>query len=526
MKPAEIEIEAKRESFSEARDFFEKELIRRRVPKQIVLENVLLFEELFLRIFETCGPDTRKLNIKVIDNQGGVRVKIRYRGDRFSYDYSDDEIMDSGASILRRYEDKISLTYRRAVNTLGINVSRARGKNAAINLGALALALLCYLIMRLILSGEQINSVSENVVYPLQKMFVNLMIMISAPVTLFSLVTNLTDVFVMADYRLNTKRMIRGIVFTSIGSAVLAYLLFQPTGILLVGKEAASGLVPSHISENFIYQLQNIAPSDIFQPFKEISPFPLIVLAFLSAYSLCSIKKHFDDVKTLFDSVCTFFCRILEIIMAFFPVIIFLSFLHSFIEKGAVYVLRLFIIAAFGMAGILIMMAVYGVMLLINRINPVEFFKKVWPGVAENLRIGSTIDAIPYNTRFLRRSLGISIDILDIGLPIMSQINLDGNCFIIMGMTVLCANVEGYYITAAQGIVLTILIFALSLGAPNQPGSVLIGLIITFTFVGIPMEYIPTIIFMEAFLGPWITAINGVGNFINIAIYAKKNSFS
>ena len=74
--------------------------------------------------------------------------------------------------------------------------------------------------------------------------------------------------------------------------------------------------------------------------------------------------------------------------------------------------------------------------------------------------------------------------------------------------------------------VIGILVFFLSLGAPNQPGSILIGLMVIINYLNIPAA-IPLAIYSEAMFGVLLTMINAVGDIIIVAVddqRAKKHA--
>jgi Na+/H+-dicarboxylate symporter len=115
---------------------------------------------------------------------------------------------------------------------------------------------------------------------------------------------------------------------------------------------------------------------------------------------------------------------------------------------------------------------------------PVRWFaKKLWPLVKENFAIGSVINAVPYNTRYCEENFGIPRERLEKELPILAQTSLDGNCFILMLLAtiyIFVANCEVSWINVA---VIALIVMFLSCGAPNQPGSILIGMLVVLTYL-------------------------------------------
>ena len=105
---------------------------------------------------------------------------------------------------------------------------------------------------------------------------------------------------------------------------------------------------------------------------------------------------------------------------------------------------------------------------------------------------------------------------------ILAQINLDGNCYLIMLMGMLFIFMMVSQASWYHVIVIAIMVVFLSLGAPNQPGSILIGMLI-ITFYLQADELILVAIYAEVFFGALQNAINVVGDIVTVAIEEQKS---
>ena len=75
-------------------------------------------------------------------------------------------------------------------------------------------------------------------------------------------------------------------------------------------------------------------------------------------------------------------------------------------------------------------------------------------------------------------------------------------------------------LTVCVPVCMILLVFFLSLGAPNQSGSILIGLIVIFSYMN-ALDIIALAVFSEAIFGSLISAANAAGDIITIAITDK-----
>ena len=168
------------------------------------------------------------------------------------------------------------------------------------------------------------------------------------------------------------------------------------------------------------------------------------------------------------------------------------------------------------------MVLFYSARLKIAGIKIVPFAKKLIPLLKENLTINSTIEAIPFNTRYCVTQFGMDRKQLNRSLPILSRVNLDGNCFIIMLIAILFMVTMGETIGWYDVIIIGTVVFFLSLGAPNQPGSILIGLLVIISYLH-TSKVIAIAIFAEALFGGLLAVTNAAGNIVTVAIADKRD---
>lgn len=69
--------------------------------------------------------------------------------------------------------------------------------------------------------------------------------------------------------------------------------------------------------------------------------------------------------------------------------------------------------------------------------------------------------------------------------------------------------------------VIGVVIFFLSLGAPNQPGSTLIGMLVVISYMQAP-DAISIAIFSEALFGGLLSMTNAAGDIVTVAIDQKR----
>ena len=168
----------------------------------------------------------------------------------------------------------------------------------------------------------------------------------------------------------------------------------------------------------------------------------------------------------------------------------------------------------------IVLVLFYAVWLGAMGINPFLFMKKLGPLLKENVIINSTIEAVPFNIRYCITKFGFDRKRAEHVLPMLAQINLDGNCFIITLIALMLMFTTGSGNTWFDVIIVGTVVFFLSLGAPNQPGSILIGLLVILSYME-AMDLISLAIYAEAIFGAMLSATNAAGDIVTLAITDK-----
>ena len=123
---------------------------------------------------------------------------------------------------------------------------------------------------------------------------------------------------------------------------------------------------------------------------------------------------------------------------------------------------------------------------------------------------------MPYNVRYCAKNYGMDRRNLAFKLPILAQQSLDGNCFLLIFIAMSCNFLVGGSLDAVNIVSIALLVLFLELGAPNQPGSILIGSLIIITYLNLP-DMLRMAIYLEVLLGSAQNMINVISNIVAMA---------
>ncbi len=513
-KEDKIEIYNMAEDYEKCRLYVEDLLKKEKVSDTTHYETMLVFETIYHNILKQKADDGAPVTVQTEKKWGSTCIHIGYKGEMYKEEESDQKDPSPEEKIIQAYNERIDYSYASGYNRIQITVRHSRGKALIPCIIGIVLAFIVYAVFHMLCDEKKETAILSDIVFPLEKWCGNLVLMVGTPITFISFVKYLTDIYILVDQDSDVRKLRRAIISSSIFSVFLALItcriimqIFEDPQIDFQSAMSVDKSLPELLS--------TLIPSDIFTPFMVMSPFPILVLATVVTASLCTIGKYFDRIKRVIDTCYALFSRMLAIVMNGLPFFVFLAVL-DILFSGGYESLWLYLIPIWaGIIGILIIGFVYWIRLCRKKIPVRTFVGQLVPLLRENRRIGSVIDATPYNIRYCARTWSMNRKRLENSFPVLAEINLDGNCFFITLIPLVVMFVSNAEISLLNMLLVGILAFFLSLGAPNQPGSVLIGILIVFNFM--QADYlISNAILFEVLFGGVLNLINVTGDVVTI----------
>ena len=518
-----IEIPLNEDSFETAYVFIEQWMKKNRIDDRKIMEAKLLFEALFRNLADQGFDSDTVLRIKPQKTFGEINIKLGFEGKSYVPIDTGEDDFSPEIKIVQAYNDKISYRYRMGYNSIRIVVKRNYRRSLLQCIIGILLAVLVYIPILLNTSPGDRTVLNQNVAIPLMKQFANAMLMVGAPVTFFSLVKNLTDIYIISEKSSSGRKLQMKTISTSAIAILLALGISFLVAVLLNSREGylgGKGAVTGSLSvSEFIYTM---IPSSIFEPFETYTPFPIIIVALLLTYALCSVGEYFNYMQRIVNACFTLFSRMLNVVMFTLPFFCFLSILSALLRDGFANLLIIVEFVGLVIVSLIVIAVFYLIRLLIGGVRIGAFVRGLPPMVWENFKINSAIDAVPFNIRYCVRKFGYSRQRLSENLPILAQTNQDGNCYLITLISMIFVFLLGVEVSWMHIVAIAVLVLFLSVGAPNQPGSMLIGILI-ITFFLKADQLISIAIYAEVFFGALQNIINVIGDIVTVAIEERKH---
>ena len=506
-------------NFADAYAFVEEMLFRKDVSDEAAKETLLVFEALMQALIDWGLDEGAGLEVSGTGKLGEFTVKVAFEGKLFT---CDGDVADSiEGRILGAHDDKVDYSYYSGRNEISITVSR--GGHAS--LFACAIASLCaiavYVPLSFAIDAQAQHDLYKNYVFPLETMYTNAILMIGAPMTFFSLLKNLTNTYVVSQRSSGIPQLQARTLATSVLAILLAFVSFLllriPLTLMDSSLYGATAVFGGTFEGSFADLINSLVPASIFKPFEAISPVPLMVLALLCTYALCSAGKYFETLRHAMMACYTLFSRMLHIVIAMLPAFCFLAVMDLLLDSGPLALVETLGYFVTSILGVLLLFTTYAIRLRVHGVPVAPFVRNLIPLLRENIQIGSAINAVSYNTRYCSRVFKMKREMLERYLPVLAEINLDGNCLLLVFFALAFAFTMGVKLSWLSIVGLALLALFLSLSAPNQPGSILIGMVIIVTYLGLTEEICMALI-AEAFFGGLQNIINIIGDIVMVAI--------
>ena len=520
-------FDAKSESILDITEFAAEALRKNDINPNLIYEYQLLVEEITIKLVDNAKQGAQ-IKVDVFKHLGGTNIKLTCPGKAIILEQEDE--FDFGGKIIEEFGDYIKQSYSAGVNQITFSSSTTESNHFLVQSGIyIGLSLAVALIMNFLLPESAVQWANENIVFPLVSIFAKCLGTVATPVAFFSLAAFLVTLKLTIESDKKLLVLVIRYIATSIAALVFGVIIwdiYKKVGIsfdLNMVRTQTDNFMGNTVGE-FI---EESVAGNLIEPFTGTSPVPMLVMGIILGIAAGSYFGPYGDVaRNGLEALNGLFCKMMDVVYNVIPFFLFFALIRGWMDYGFTYYLSLLKNIVILLPGFILLAILYLVELGISGISPLRFIKDYRMILLENLKIGSNIQAMPYNKRTMSRMISLPRDILEKGLKLGSMMNMDGNCVIIsMGIMGMIAS-TGIELSVAKWIMLAFIVILLSVGAPNQPGSFLLGMAVLMSFVGLSSNLTGDLLIIEALLGKLYSCANATGDIVTLAIenqrYEKK----
>ncbi len=376
------------------------------------------------------------------------------------------------------------------------------------------------------------------VVSPLGDIFVRLLKMIVVPVVVFTLVVGAASIHPSRLGKIGAKALVF-YMLTSAFAVALGLLfgnLFSPgQGMELVGLADAAGKEMN--KPDLISTFVNIIPKNPFSAISNGQILPIIFSSLMFGMGVAYLRESKEErIKNAAETVFRFFeggaevmYKVVNWVLEYAPIGVFALIAVVFGKQGATAFGPLGVITvSIYLAMIIHILAVYGGLLAVFRINFFQFLSRVRSATITAFVTRSSGGTLPVSMDVAKNKMGVSKGVYSFTLPLGATINMDGTaiyqgvCAIFVGFAI------GMPLTLGQQLTVIATAVLASIGTAGVPGAGAIMLLMVLDSVGLKVEpgtavaaAYAMIFGIDALLDMGRTAVNVTGDLAGTCIVAK-----
>ncbi len=271
---------------------------------------------------------------------------------------------------------------------------------------------------------------------PLGSLLINLLKMIVMPVILATLVVGAASIQPSSLGKVGVKIILFYMLTSAFAVAVGLIMgnLFKPgLGLALGGAAEAAGKVLTQ--PKFIDTLLAIIPTNPFGAISSGNVLPTIFFAILLGVTIAflrenkdeRIKKSAETLFSVFDGLAEAMYVIVQGVLQYAPIGVFALIAVVFGKQGAAAVGPLGMVTLASFLGYIIhVVVVYGVILILNKVNPLQFLKGARTPMITAFVTRSSGGTLPVTMKAMDQNFGVSRNVYSFTLPLGATINMDG----------------------------------------------------------------------------------------------------
>ncbi len=356
--------------------------------------------------------------------------------------------------------------------------------------------------------------IATTYIKPFGTIFLNLIKMIVVPLVIFTMVAGVISLSDIKRVGAIGGKTILYYLLTTACAITIGLVFANICGVGFGANLSTEGLsYEAKESPSFIDTLVNIFPSNFVQPMADASMLQVIVIALFFGFGILAAGKKAKPVADFVNGMSEVCIKIMQFIISLAPIGVFGLITPVIASNGPDILLPLLklILVAYAAMIIHIVVVYSGLVKVLAKTSPVQFFKKQMPAMAFAFASASSVGTLPVNMQCSRK-LGVSNEVSSFVLPLGATINMDGTAIYQGVCAIFIAQVFGIDLTIGQQITIILTAVLASIGTAGVPGSGMIMLAMVLESVGLPVAGIALVAGVDRILDMMRTVVNITGD--------------
>lgn len=504
-----------KDTLSEILVYLEEKLLELKIEQREIFTTQLLVEENFMQM-EKLSDHRQNFSaqLEIKNSFGSLKLKLSAIGKPYQPSVKIEEMQEDDGDFLRKliiqaHRKRLRYYSIKGKNIVTIKVHKPSMTGTQKTILGLILGIILGMTFKEILTAVNLTWIENNILNSIQTMFLNVLIMVTAPMIFFSVLAEFSN---MSDTgyinRIGSKLLIFSLPKLAFYVALGLFVGYLVGGIPQLATMIDSELITQDTNNALRDLIVGIVPNDIVTPFHTNNILQMLFLACFFGL----IMSRAGQWATFGRDCATFFCRfftdVLGVLVPFIPLVVMVSMMKLMFHTGFSALLpyvKLIIVTAMGL--VLSIFISSALVAIIGKISPLPFIKKVANFCPLPFSLSDSTVCMPSTISFCNEKLGIDTKLTNFSIPVGMQLNMEGTAYYVAIVSMMLAHTFSLNIDFEFILSFFVAQFIISL-----TGIGLLAMTSLFASFGIPEIAITMVIGIEPILDMFGTAHSVAGN--------------
>ena len=359
--------------------------------------------------------------------------------------------------------------------------------------------------------------------------YANLISAIVVPLLLFSIISSITNL--QASIKLK-KVSLKTIIYLLLNTFTASLITLILAVITKIGSgfnyELSTNYKATEVP-SFVDTITGLFPKNLINSWLNGEVVPIVIFAIIVAIAYNRIvnkdPKKVKPFKQFIDAGNRVLGEVVNFVIGFTPYAV-LALIARAVSKSTIDDI-IPLLSILGLAYLLSIIQIFGVesilLKVIGKLNPIKFFKGIWPAGVVAFTSQSSIGTIPVTIRQLVSKIGVNEDIASFTASLGANLGMPGCAGIWPTLlAVFAINVLNIDYSIGQYLFLVVLAVVVSIGTVGVPGTATITATAVFAAAGLPIEIIVLLAPISSIVDMARTATNVIGAATAATLVAKS----
>ena len=371
----------------------------------------------------------------------------------------------------------------------------------------------------------------ENYLYleAIGTIYANLISAIVVPLLLFSIISSITNLQASIKLKKVSLKTIIYLLLNTFSASLITLILAVITRIGSGFNYELSTNYKATEVPSFVDTITGLFPKNLINSWLNGEVVPIVIFAIIVAIAYNRIvnkdPKKVKPFKQFIDAGNRVLGEVVNFVIGFTPYAV-LALIARAVSKSTIDDI-IPLLSILGLAYLLSIIQIFGVesilLKVIGKLNPIKFFKGIWPAGVVAFTSQSSIGTIPVTIRQLVSKIGVNEDIASFTASLGANLGMPGCAGIWPTLlAVFAINVLNIDYSIGQYLFLVVLAVVVSIGTVGVPGTATITATAVFAAAGLPIEIIVLLAPISSIVDMARTATNVIGAATAATLVAKS----